>query len=274
MPEPAYDQRPEPWSEAASGYDTRFGGFTALYVDEALDLLGVGPGEKVLDVAAGSGVVTAGALARGAQVVATDFAVGMTAHIAANRADAGGSPPPVSVMDAQALAVADGAFDVSVSMFGSMFAPDPALGFGEMTRAVRPGGRVGVGTWDLAGFRLMGLTGEAIRRSLGGDRPAAPPTWAALGTVDGLASAMEGAGLEGVEVAVISRPWQFEDAEMFFLSGPEWSPPLQPLFDAIGPENLALVARAFADVVAESMDESGGVGIANDALMAVGRVPS
>ena len=103
----------------------RFGGFTALYVDEALDLLGVGPGDTVLDVAAGSGVVTAGALARGAQVVATDFAVGMTEYIAANQADAGGSPPPVSVMDAQALAVADGAFDVSVSMFGSMFAPDP-----------------------------------------------------------------------------------------------------------------------------------------------------
>ncbi len=273
MAERAYDQTPDPWSRAASGYASRFEGFTALYVDEALDLLGVGPGDRVLDVAAGSGVVTAGALARGAQVVATDFAHGMTAHIAANRADSAGAPPPVAVMDAQHIAVVDGSFDAAISMFGVMFVPDAVLGIGEMRRATRPGAQVAVGTWELDAFNLSNITGAAIARTFPGAPKAPPPTWAPLGTADGLTEAMEGAGLVDVAVTVVQRWWLFDDAEAFFLTGPEWSPPLQPFFDSVGVDNVKTVSEAFAAVVAETTAAEGGKGVPNSALVAVGRVP-
>jgi SAM-dependent methyltransferase len=270
MGELAHDQRPESWSTGAAGYAHRFEGFTALYADPALDLLGVGGGTRVLDVACGTGVVTGAALARGATVVATDFAAGMVTELVRCRRRRDGSPPAAAAMDAQALGVADRSVDVAVSMFGVMFAPELRAGVGEMVRTVRPGGVVGVGTFDLAAFPLPALVGAAVARTRPGFQGGGPPTWAELGTSAGLGDALSAAGLVDVDVEVISRRWRFTDAEGFFRDGPTWSPPLRGLLDQLSEDQLAAAAGHFAELVAEA---SGAEGVATDALLGVGRVP-
>ncbi len=85
--------RPEVWSRAAPGYDDAIAPIMRPYAITTLDLLGLTSGMgrfRLLDVAAGTGVVAAEAARRGAEVLATDFAPGMVEVMRAV------SPPKVS----------------------------------------------------------------------------------------------------------------------------------------------------------------------------------
>ncbi len=104
------------------------------------------PGERVLDVAAGSGNAALAAARRGAQVTATDF-VPQLLEAAARRAQVEGLPLDTREADAQALPFADGEFDVVLSTFGVMFAPDQQRAADELQRVCRPGGRIGLTAW-------------------------------------------------------------------------------------------------------------------------------
>jgi SAM-dependent methyltransferase len=104
------------------------------------------PGERVLDVAAGSGNAALAAARRGAAVTATDF-VPQLLKVAAQRAQAEGLDLQTREADAQALPFPDGAFDVVLSTFGVMFAPDQARAASELLRVCRPGGRIGLTAW-------------------------------------------------------------------------------------------------------------------------------
>jgi SAM-dependent methyltransferase len=104
------------------------------------------PGERVLDIAAGSGNAALAAARRGAAVIATDF-VPQLLQAAARRARAEGLTLETREADAQRLPFADGAFDVVLSTFGVMFAPDQSRAAAELLRVCRPGGRIGLTAW-------------------------------------------------------------------------------------------------------------------------------
>ena len=107
------------------------------------------PGQRVLDVAAGSGNAALAAARRGARVTATDF-VPRLLQAAARRARAEGLELDTREADAQSLPFPDGAFDVVLSTFGVMFAPDQARAAAELVRVCRPGGRIGLTAWTPA----------------------------------------------------------------------------------------------------------------------------
>jgi len=266
---PSRDQQPDAWSAGAEGYETAFAPFTVPYAQEALRLLGVGPGTRLLDVAAGSGVVTRHALDLGAEVVATDFAPGMVDLLARRLAEAGHADVRVEVMDGQDLALADDSFDVAISMLGLIFFPDIDAGVRELARVTRPGGQIAIGTWDLDHFRLVQLVQAAVARALPDfTLPAAEPTWARIGHADGLIELLVGHGLVDVVVHPVTQWWRFDDPVRFFHELPSWSPPVQPLFDALGSEVLDRVAEAF---VVEVDEASGPDGLRTDVLVAIGR---
>ena len=104
------------------------------------------PGQRVLDVAAGSGNAALAAARRGARATAADF-VPRLLQAAARRAQAEGLELETREADAQALPFPDGAFDVVLSTFGVMFAPDQARAAAELLRVCRPGGRIGLTAW-------------------------------------------------------------------------------------------------------------------------------
>ncbi len=125
---------------------------------EAVDLRA---GERVLDVAAGNGNVSLAAARRFAEVTATDYVPELLAA-ARERAAADRLPIEFQEADAEALPFADGEFDVVVSVFGVMFAPDQAKAAAEMARVCRPGGRIGLANWTPEGFigRLFQVVGR------------------------------------------------------------------------------------------------------------------
>jgi len=267
------DQRPEAWSDGATGYAEAFADYTATYVDEVLDLLGVHEGTAVLDVATGTGAAALLAARRGATVTAIDFAPGMVEVATSRLADAGAGAA-TAVMDGQDLDLPDAAFDAALSMFGLMFFPDAPRGVAEMARVVRPGGRIATTTWDLDAFPLRRLVGDALSRVLpdAGQLSDRPPTWAAHGSVEGLHRLLDVDGVLDVEVRSVERRWHFADPARFFLDMPGWSPPVQDLFDALPAPAVERAAVAFVDVVGEQGGGPGAPGIPMAALIGVGTV--
>lgn len=113
--------------------------------------LQVRAGERVLDVAAGSGNAALAAARRFADVLATDYVPDLLGH-AAERAQAEGLPLETAVADVQDLPYPEGTFDVVISTFGAMFAPDQERAAGEMIRVLKPGGRLGMANWTPDGM--------------------------------------------------------------------------------------------------------------------------
>ena len=108
-------------------------------------------GEHVLDVAAGNGNATLAAARRFASVTSTDYVPALLER-GQRRAEAEGLTVRFEVADAEALPYADASFDVVLSTFGVMFAPDHSQAASELMRVCRPGGRIGLASWTPPGF--------------------------------------------------------------------------------------------------------------------------
>src|SRR6187397_451794 len=103
-------------------------------------------GERVLDVAAGNGNATLAAARRFAKVTSTDYVPALLER-GRQRAEAEGLTIDFEVADAEALPYAEASFDVVLSSFGVMFAPDHRQSARELARVCRPGGRIGLAYW-------------------------------------------------------------------------------------------------------------------------------
>lgn len=127
-------------------------GTTLQIVGELLcEAVDVGGGERVLDVAAGNGNATLAAARRFAHVTSTDYVPALL-DAGRRRAEAEGLHVTFEVADAEALPYQDASFDVVLSTFGVMFAPDHAKSASELLRVCRPGGRIGLASWTPEGF--------------------------------------------------------------------------------------------------------------------------
>lgn len=127
---------------------------------EAVDLRS---GAHLLDVAAGNGNCALAAARRYAEVTAVDYVPGLLED-GRRRAEADRLPVTWQVGDAEALPFADGSFDVVLSSFGVMFAPNQARAASELVRVCRSGGRIGLANWTPAGFigQLFGVIGKHV----------------------------------------------------------------------------------------------------------------
>ncbi|BBZ44664.1 class I SAM-dependent methyltransferase [Mycobacterium parmense] len=112
---------------------------------------GIGPGVRVLDVAAGSGNISLPAAAAGADVVSSDLTPELLARSQA-RAAARGLVLDYREANAHALPFGDGEFDAVVSAIGVQFAPDQQRAADELLRVCRPGGTIAVLSWTPEGF--------------------------------------------------------------------------------------------------------------------------
>ncbi|WP_353189895.1 class I SAM-dependent methyltransferase [Pandoraea pnomenusa] len=127
-------------------------GVTFQIIGELLaEAVDINPDERVLDIAAGNGNATLAAARRQATVTSTDIVPELLDKGAA-RATAEGLKIKFVTADAQRLPFERHAFDVCLSTFGAMFAPDHELAAGELSRVLRSGGRVGLTTWTPQGF--------------------------------------------------------------------------------------------------------------------------
>lgn len=136
----------EQWDRSARGWSDHSPQIRAWLrqaTDAMLDMAGVAPGARVLDVAAGAGDQTLDIAQRvgpGGSVLATDLSPAIATLARDNAACAGFANVEVRVADGERLDVEDASFDAAVCRLGLMFFPEPLAGLRQMYRALRPGG--------------------------------------------------------------------------------------------------------------------------------------
>jgi SAM-dependent methyltransferase len=151
----------------ASSYDSVVGEFdrftkllTSPLARRMVELARPGSGDRILDVGTGTGIVAleAARYANVGRVVGIDLSEGMlkAASVKAMRTELA-EVAEFQKMDAEALALEDGSFDVVLSLFALLHFPNPLSALREMFRVLRPGGRVVVAIGS--GARLFSLDG-------------------------------------------------------------------------------------------------------------------
>lgn len=133
------------WSSGGTAYD-RISRGIADSIEHAVVRLNPQPGERILDLATGTGWTSRSLARRGAEVVGVDIAADL---LAAAREFAAHDQLPIDYRlgDAESLPFETGQFDAVISTYGVMFAGKPEAAAAEIARVVRPGGRVGLSTW-------------------------------------------------------------------------------------------------------------------------------
>jgi len=141
-----------------------------------VEAAGVGPGSKVLDVAAGSGNVAIPAALAGGEVVASDLTPALleTGERLAASVDAA---IRWQEADAEAMPFAAGEFDTVLSCVGVMFAPHHEVAAAELLRVCRPGGTLGLISWTPEGFigQMFATMKPYVAPPPAGVQP--PPRW-------------------------------------------------------------------------------------------------
>jgi SAM-dependent methyltransferase len=218
---------------------------------EAVDLRA---GETVIDVAAGNGNASLAAARRFAEVTSTDYVPALLDQ-GLRRADADGLSMVARIADAEDLPFDDGAFDVALSTFGVMFAPNPPRAASELLRVIKPGGRIGLASWTPDGFvgQLLRVVGRFVPPPAG----LAPPT--AWGTETRI---VELFGPYARDIRTQRKPYVFR-----LLSAAHW---IQVFRSFYGPVNRAFAALDAAGQAAlhqallqllDSYDVGGGRGL-------------
>jgi SAM-dependent methyltransferase len=130
---------------------------------EFIERLDIKSGERILDVACGSGNLAIPAAKLGADVVGIDIAPNLIEQ-ARTRAQKEGLKIRFEEGDAEALSCETASFDKVVTMFGAIFAPRPELVAAELLRVTRPGGTIAMANWTASSFvgQMFKLIGSFV----------------------------------------------------------------------------------------------------------------
>ncbi|HET7573595.1 MAG TPA: class I SAM-dependent methyltransferase [Solirubrobacterales bacterium] len=210
------------------------------------------PGERVLDVACGSGN---GAIAAARRTWSTVTGVDFVPELLERgRERAAAERLPVEFLDgdAQALPFGDGEFDVATSIFGAMFAPDQERTAAELLRVVRPGGRIGMANWCPDG----GLAGLfiAVAKHTGGPPPGVVPPvlWGSEDRVRELF----GDGVSELRFERLKSRQTFRSADHYLDFFRTYFGPVKAAFEKVGPAG----EKALADDLRAFLEEANTAG--------------
>ncbi|HEU4458508.1 MAG TPA: methyltransferase domain-containing protein [Methylibium sp.] len=212
------------WDLASGGYQRLWGGQLAPAHRAVLAAAALAPGERVLDVACGSGqlsLAAAHAVGAGGWVLATDLAERMV-DAARDRARALGLAGfDAARMDGEALTLADAGFDAVLCSLGLMYMPEPERALREAHRVLRPGGRFVAAVWGersrCAWASVFGIVDAEVVSDV-------CPLFFRLGARDALARACTDAGFASVRLERIDITLDYasgaEACDAAFSGGP------------------------------------------------------
>jgi ubiquinone/menaquinone biosynthesis C-methylase UbiE len=223
---------------AADTYDEPPLRFFDHQADRLVRAAGLRAGERVLDVATGTGKVAVRAarlVDPGGSVTGVDLSVAMLARA---RERTAGLPASFARMDARRLAFPDSAFDVVLCGFGiSFMRPDPSVAAREMLRTLVPGGRVLLSTPHREAFLppLRVFLDALGRRSTDGRAGRRTRDWRAVDRARHLRIVLRRSGFRRVRVTRVEVGYTLDDAEEFWtiLRGSAWRSVLARLPPAV-----------------------------------------
>lgn len=208
-------------------------------VSETLaESLRIVPGERVLDVACGSGNGALAAARRAwGNTVGCDFVPELLER-GRERAAAERLEIEFVEADAQSLPFGDGEFDVTMSIFGAMFAPDQEKTAGELLRVTKPGGRIGMANWCPDGG-LEGLFGAIVKHTGGPPPGAMPPV---LWGNEDRARELLGDGVADLQMQRRPARQGFFSPDHYIEFFRTYFGPIKTAFEAVGPEGEEALA--------------------------------
>jgi SAM-dependent methyltransferase len=207
-------------------------------------------GENVLDVGCGCGDTTilAARASGSGRALGADFSRILVAEARQLTAAAGVANARFEVADVQVYPFGAGVFDVVLSSFGVMFFDDPAAAFGNLGKALRPGGRLAFLCWRTREENPIFTTGFAGAAAILGLRgqpgPSAAFSLAGTGRVSGLLS---GAGFGGIECAKVDEPMLIGRDVDDVLEYERASPAATEILTGLSPAQAAELTRQVRD---------------------------
>ena len=212
------------WDRAAADYEGGWAEQLKPAQDLLLSMAALEPGERVLELACGTGLVTfpaAAAVGPGGQIIATDISDAMVAMVTAGAEQRGLAHLRAQRADAESFPFEDASFDAVLCGLGLMYAPDPMASLIGARRVLRSGGRYVAAVWgdrrNCGWAEIFPIVEKRVTSEV-------CPMFFQLGTGTALAMRMEAAGYEDVVTERISVALHYPDAESAmgaaFVGGP------------------------------------------------------
>jgi enediyne biosynthesis protein CalE5 len=273
------DGQRQHWDSAATGWrkwseliDGAAGGIS----ERLVELAGIQPGGRVLDVAAGYGepsLTAARAAGPEGSVVATDISAEMIAFGRERAIAAGLGNIEFVESDAASLEFPEGSFDAALSRWGIIFEPDGEAAASRIRGFLEPGARMAISSWgppDRVPFLAIPMMTAMQRLEIPPPPPGTPgplsrPTPEALGGL------LNVAGFSEVEVEEAHVRFEWQSPEEFTTFIKEIAPPINAIIDPHPPAVRDETWAAITDAIRQEADDDGPVRLSNLALLAVGR---
>lgn len=255
------------WDAASERYDDGWRGPLAPAQQTLLRVADIKPGERVIEAACGSGLVTrtlAEAVGPAGHVLATDLSQNMVDLTARNSTGYGWVE--TARMSADDLAVEPASFDAVVCALGLMYVPDPGQAAISMARAVRPGGRVVATVWgerrNCGWAELFPIVDARVASEV-------CPLFFASGTSGSLKRDFERAGLTGVEEHRQREILEFPD-EQAMLSAMFQGGPVALAVKRFTPETMAQAEGELLESVKDYRSADGSYRIPGEFVTVIG----
>jgi enediyne biosynthesis protein CalE5 len=267
------------WRDAAPGWRAWVDVLEAADAGQAVsrslvELAGIGPGQVVLDLAAGygePGLTAARAVAPGGQVVCTDISAEMLAVGRERAAAAGLDNLKFLQGDAEELAFEEASFDAVLSRQGLQFLPDIPGVLARLRSFLKPHGRLAAAVWGPPQAVQFAAPVPVIRAELGlPPPPAGIPGPFALADADQLVGLVQAAGFTDVATGTVTAIYQIGSPELATRWLREVAPPITALVDPHPPEVQERVWAKVTQAWAPFTIADGRVRLENQAVWVTG----
>ena len=272
------DGQRQQWNTAATGWrkwSELIDGAASGVSERLVELAGVEPGSRVLDVAAGYGepsLTAARAAGPDGSVVATDISAEMIAFGRERAAAAGLENIEFVESDAAGLDFPEDSFDAALSRWGIIFEPDGEAAAARVRGFLKPGARMAISSWgppDRVPFLAIPMR-TAMQR-LGVPPPPGTPGPLSRPTPEALGGLLEAAGFSDVEVEEAEVTFEWQSPEEFTTFIKEIAPPITAMIAPHPQEVQDETWAAITDAIRQEAADDGAVRLSNLVLLAAGR---
>ncbi|MGH8013602.1 MAG: class I SAM-dependent methyltransferase [Candidatus Binataceae bacterium] len=269
------DNQRRDWDAAAAGWKKWWPLFerSAQHVsDRLVELAGVGPGARVLDIATGNGepaVTAARRVGASGRVIAIDQAPGMLAIARERAASMGLSNIEFHQSDAESLAIGERDFDAITCRWGLMFMPDLTGTLERLCQRLKPRGRLATAVWSTPDkVPMITIATETVRK-LAGLPASAPGGMDPLRLADTsiLETALKTAGFKDVSVERMMVNSEFDSADDFTNFRRDVSAPFRAMLASKPPELQRRILDAIISAAKEYADADGRIRTSNETIL-------